>query len=272
MTERPSGAGRAARASSKASAKLTKAARDAHVASETNAASAMAAASDTKVASETNASSDTDGTGSRRRSPSRRPTVRDTDETAFGAILGELVARLPGAFACALVDLQGETVDYAGQGDAFDIKVAAAHLRILLCDLERYGAIGEPRWMVLRGARRSFITRRLPHGYALIVLLRRRAGFTVSARAFAACERALAVEAGWKIGDVPSWFAVSVDVDRRGRPLRVGTPSRPVEVFGAVMGLPARERGFRVRIANGSELMLIREGKRSWYADTDLGA
>jgi hypothetical protein len=199
------------------------------------------------------------------------------EATSFARILHDLIARLPGAYACALVDLGGETVDYAGVVNPFDVKVAAAHMRIILNDLDEYGAIGKPRWVVLRGARRSFVARQLPDGYALVVMLRRRAGFTASARAYAACERALAAEAGWSPPDgTSSWFAVEVEVDRRGRPTHVdaGPSARavPVEVFGAVMGLPRGERGFRARTATGGELTLVREAGNTWYADEDLEA
>ena len=198
------------------------------------------------------------------------------DATAFAKILGELITRLPGAYSCALVDLGGETVDYAGLADPFDVKVAAAHMRIILNDLEEYAALGQPQWVVLRGARRSFVARRLPEGYALVVLLRRRAGFTASARAFAACEQALSREAGWgRVGDGPTWFPVEVAVDRRGRPVRVASANAPpvnVEVFGSVMGLPVGERGFRVRTGKGSELTVVREPGCIWYADEDLDA
>jgi hypothetical protein len=195
------------------------------------------------------------------------------DATPFAKVLGELIARLPGAYACALVDLGGETVDYAGVVDPFDVKVAAAHMRIVLNDLEEYGALGKPRSVVLRGARRSFVARRLPEGYALVVMLRRRAGFTASARAYAACERGLSLEAGWShVEEGPAWFPLEVDVDRRGRPTRLGSRRVPVEVFGAVMGLPRSERGFRVRTATGSELTVVREPGNTWYADEDLDA
>jgi hypothetical protein len=197
--------------------------------------------------------------------------------TAFARILHALIARLPGAYACALVDLGGETVDYAGVVNPFDVKVAAAHMRIILNDLDEYGAIGKPRWVVLRGQRRSFVARQLPDGYALVVMLRRRAGFTASARAYAACERALAVEAGWSPPkDGAAWFAVEVEVDRRGRPIKVdaGPKARDVkvEVFGSVMGLLRNERGFRARTATGGELTLVREAGNTWYADEDLEA
>lgn len=212
--------------------------------------------------------------------PSRRPPARDMDATPFAHILVDLIVRLPGAYACALVDLGGETVDYAGVVNPFDVKVAAAHMRIILNDLEEYAAIGHPRWVVLRGEKRSFVARRLPEGYALVVMLRRRAGFTASARAYAVCERELAAEAGWGHLDTargPPWFPIVVAADRRGRPTMIGTPKPgaprvAVEVFGSVMGLPRNERGFRVRTATGTELTVVREAGASWYADEDLDA
>lgn len=207
--------------------------------------------------------------------PSRRPPARDTDATPFAPILIDLIVRLPGAYACALVDLGGETVDYAGVVSPFDVKVAAAHMRIVLNDLDEYGALGRPRWVVLRGEKRSFVARSLPEGYALVVMLRRRAGFTASARAYATCERELAAEAGWgHLHQGPAWFPIAVEVDRRGRPtkIRSGATCVTVEVFGSVVGLPRNERGFRVRTATGGELTVVREAGNTWYADEDLVA
>jgi hypothetical protein len=193
------------------------------------------------------------------------------DATAFAKILGDLIARLPGAYACALVDLGGETVDYAGNVDPFDVKVAAAHMRIVLNDLEEYGVLGRPRSVIVRCAKRSFVARRLAEGYALVVMLRRRAGFTASARAFAACEHALCAEAGWSLVEAGApWFPIDVEIDRRGRPTHLGPQRVTVEVFGAVMGLARNERGFRVRTATGSELTVVREAGNTWYADDDL--
>lgn len=193
--------------------------------------------------------------------------ARDMDVTPFAAILAQLVGRLAGAFAAALVDGEGETVDYTGNVDPFDVKVAAAHARIVLSDVERYAVLGRPRWIIVRGARRSFVTHALPEGYALVVLLRRRAGFTASQRAFSACARDLAREAGWSYeAPRPAWYPVEVEIDARGRPVRVDA-TFDVEVIGSVVGLPSRERGFRVRTSAGSEVTLVREARNCWYAD-----
>jgi hypothetical protein len=195
---------------------------------------------------------------------------RDVDTTGFTAILQSLVERIPGAYAAALVDALGETVDYAGHGDPFDVRVAAAHLRILLDSIARLGTVGSPRWLVLRGAKKSFAASAFPDGYALCVILRPRAAFTLSLRAWSVCARALAVEAGWPPmpNEERAWFPIVVTTDHRGRPVRIGDVR--VEVLGTVMGLSVRERGFRVRTLEGSELMVVREGSNLWYADEPL--
>lgn len=199
--------------------------------------------------------------------------ARDTDATSFTEILEALVARVSGAYAAAIVDSLGETVDYAGRGDPFAVRVAAAHLQIVLSTVQRFGALGEPTWLVIRGPKKSVAASVLPDGYVLVLLLRARAAFTISSRALRVCIRALAREAGWddlaqsSKEEQRSWFEVLVETDRRGRPTHLGEKRVPVEVLGAVMGLSVRERGFRVRTAEGSELTLVREPRQRWYAD-----
>jgi hypothetical protein len=188
------------------------------------------------------------------------------DATPFTVILSELLGRVPGAYAAALIDVLGETVDYTGLSDPYDMKIAAAYLRICLQQLQDYGALGQPRWITIRGAKKTAIARQLDDGYALVVLLRKRAGFTASRRAFAACARDLAREAGWPVvEEKPAWYPVEVESDRRGRPRRVG--ELPVEVLGAIVGLPPYEHGFRVRTSDGAELNLVREPRSCWYSD-----
>lgn len=199
---------------------------------------------------------------------------RDTESTAFTQILEQLIDRVAGAFAAALVDSQGETVDYAGRGDPFELRIAAAHMQIILRELGVV-KLGEPRWCVIRAGNRSFAASALPDGYVLVMVLRPRAAFTISTRALKCCTRALAEEAGWTLREMQasdgvkqrSWFFTKVETDRRGRPTHVGEARTSVEVLGAVMGLSVRERGFRVRTAEGSELTLVREPGQRWYAD-----
>ena len=207
---------------------------------------------------------------SARERPSRRPTPRDMDATPFTPILERLITRLPGAYGAVLVDSEGETVDYAGGVVPYEIRVAAAYLQISMRQLEDVQGLGHPRFMIVRGTKRTVIARALPEAYVLGLLLRRRAGFTPS-RAFSECERTLAREAGWTAPSGRAWFAVDVTVDRRGRPVRV-EPGVPVEVLGTVMGLSPREQGFRVRTSSGLELTLVREARSFWYADEELEA
>jgi hypothetical protein len=193
------------------------------------------------------------------------------EATPFTPILDRVIAHVPGAYGAVLVDSEGETVDYAGLVVPYEIRVAAAYLQISMRQLEDVPALGQPKFMVVRGATRTVIARALPEAYVLGLLLRRRAGFSPSQRAFSEAERALAREAGWAAPSGRAWYAVEVAVDRRGRPVRV-EPDVTVEVLGTVMGLTAREQGFRVRTATGLELTLVREARSTWYADEALEA
>jgi hypothetical protein len=196
--------------------------------------------------------------------------IRDQEKSSFTAILESLMARLPGAFASALVDPEGETVDYAGEIDPFEIRISAAHWRIVLDHVPR--PLGSVRSLVVRSARRSYIVYGLPEGYALVVLLGKRAGFTASSRAFFETQRELAREAGWSLSrEAQHWYPVRVECDRNRRPVmlrRAPVESSPVEILGTVAsGLGARESGYRVRVDSGAELTLVREPGGRWYAE-----
>ena len=191
------------------------------------------------------------------------------DESPFARILAALVERVPGAYAAALVDREGETVDYSGHVDPFDVRVAAAHLRILLVQCEELTFWGTPTMLTVKGTKKSTVMRALPEGYALVVMMRRRAGFARTDRAFSVCERALAREANWPISDLArAWVAAEVRCDERGRPISVIDDNRahPVEVLGTIAAA-SRERGFRVRTEDGNEITLVREPGWFWYAD-----
>ena len=68
----------------------------------------------------------------------RHAPPRDQRESAFTAILTDLVERVPGARCAALVDRDGETVDYGGRGSPYEMRVAAAHLRIVFDEALSY--------------------------------------------------------------------------------------------------------------------------------------
>jgi len=210
--------------------------------------------------------------------------ARDQEESAFTLILADFVKRVPGAFAACVVDGEGECVDYAFATPTrharpldvtpFDVKVAAAHWAIVRAEIAQRSAIGRLESIVCRGDRRSFIVHSLPDDYALIVLLKRRAGFVAVTRALDACERALAHEAAWSLKKGRGiWIAVDVETDARSRPtwLTMGALSCSVEVLGALTKLGRGARGFRVRLPSGGELNLVREVGNRWYADEKLG-
>jgi hypothetical protein len=202
-----------------------------------------------------------------------QPAPRDQHESAFAAILADLVLRVPGARSAALVDRDGETVDYAGRGNPYEMRVAAAHLRIVLDETLGQPSLAAVRSLVVRAARASFAIHALPDGYALVVLLTRGAGFRGLGRAVSACTRSMADEAGWTPAR-SAWYAMDVVVDPRGapdkaRPVRSGAkpePEVPVEILGRYR-FAEHERAWRVRVPTGVELTLVREPGGFWYAD-----
>jgi hypothetical protein len=224
-----------------------------------------------------------------RASPKRRRAraSRDQGESAFASILASLVASVPGARGAVLVDLHGETVDYAGEAPPFDLRVAAAHFRIVLNEAAAQPSLVGLDWLVVRAARKSYLIHALPDGYALVLLFARAAGFVGWHRAVVACRRALDAEAGWKWSGSPAtpWFRFEVVSDGRRRPrsVRVAGRLRPVEILGVLAEDPGSEqamrqhltrgeRGWRVRFETGMEVTLIREPGGFWYSDEPLDA
>jgi hypothetical protein len=200
-----------------------------------------------------------------------RPLHRDREETPFAAILASLVRRVPGARAAVLVDFEGETVDYAGQGQPYVLRVAAAHLRIVLQEAHRQSAPEAGAWLAVAMSGVSFRVQALPEGYAVLLVLSSSAGLPAACdRAFAVCARELAREAGWTESRRASWYPLAVETDERGRPVAAnwGSKSVPLEVIGRfAAGLRGADQGWRVRSSLGIEATLIREPGSRWYSD-----
>lgn len=213
--------------------------------------------------------------------------ARDQHASPFASILAALVARIPGARAAALVDSLGETVDYAGGVPPFDLRLSAAHWRIVLDAVDGQRSFRDLRWFAVRASRRSYLVYALPDGYALVIALSRAAGFVGWQRAVSMCVRALSKEAGlsWTLGGPSTaWFPIDVLSDTRRRPCSVRIDGRlhSVEILGTLArsaqpelragaGDSAhRERGWRVRLDNGIEATLIREPGGAWYADEPM--
>jgi len=200
--------------------------------------------------------------GRQKRRPKKRVAgaQRDQHESAFGAILSKLVTRIPGARGAALVDSEGETVDYAGRANPFDVKVAAAHWRIVLDEARETRGLRDVRSIAVRATRTSYLVQVLPEGYALVVVMVRSAGFS-----------------GWQRDATempPKWFPVTVLRDERRRPAAVRADGRlhPLEILGTLQaGLSSRERAWRIRFESGLEATLVREPGGACYLDEKLG-
>jgi hypothetical protein len=196
--------------------------------------------------------------------------ARDQRESAFTGILADLVQRVPGARDAALVDGDGETVDYAGAGAPYDTRVAAAHWRLVLDSVRAQALFADVRSLVVRAHRASFIVHALPEGYALLVRLGRGAGFRGWQRALPACARRIAREAGWLDVSGASWFDVNVSCDVAGRPFALACDGEreDLEVIGkhrTERAVP--EQAWRVRLSSGAEATLVCESRRFWYMD-----
>jgi len=182
------------------------------------------------------------------------------------------------ALGAALVDRGGETVDYAGYLDPFNMKVAAAEWRLVL-ELVRdvpHPSYRETQGILVRGKNKSFAVVGVSDGYAIVLALPRRA-FGLSGRAVAEAVRAVELEA--QLGtpnEVPlseRWLRVEVRTDpndrRRPEAVWVEGSWRPLVILGRHGGLSAtrREVAFRARLPSGQEFTLVRERTGQWFAD-----
>lgn len=223
------------------------------------------------------------------RPPRGVAAVRDANESAFSAILQQLLRGLPGAYAAAFVDDEGECVEYVGEVDAFHVKVAGAHFRVTLELLNGTRSLGRPIWFLVRGSNESALVYRLADFYALVVLFTRGAGFARTPRAMAAALRQISDEGAFKY-DGERWYPARFTLDAAGKPVTwhqrtsgAGTGIRArstddevretaVEIVGSVVGLGRGERGYRLRLPGGAEVTAIREVSRVWYTDDLFGS
>jgi len=201
---------------------------------------------------------------------------RDQDASPFSAILWRLCEGCS-AHAAALVDKEGETVDYAGRISPYEIRVAAAELRLVLAftrsaEVPGFAGVNEIR---VRTGRRSYAVVGLGDGYAIVLELVRHS-FAVSPRAVLQATRELESEAG--IASVLSpggtrWSRVEVRASsadtRRPDAVWLNGAWQPVTVLGRYRtgDLARRERGYLARLASGAEFSLVREPLGIWFAD-----
>jgi hypothetical protein len=185
------------------------------------------------------------------------------------------------AIGAALVDAEGETVDYAGAVDPFDIKVTAAEWVVLLFLLRQSKV---PGWsttetVIVRATRKSYFVHAIGEGYAVVLRLMPHA-FGVSSRGLNEAVRELCLEAGLPLPaelqrESDAWHRVDVRCEpkrsRRPSAIWLGGAWTPVEVLGRwTSGLGRREVGYRTRLASGAEMTLVRERLGRWYAEGPL--
>jgi len=201
--------------------------------------------------------------------------VRDQAVSEFSGTLMRL-CDATAAFGAALVDAEGETVDYAGSLSPFEIRVAAAEWRLVLQSANEGSTHGAVTSLVFRGRDKSFAVYAVADGYALVVQLAKYS-LLPSIRAVAEAIRSLAAEAGLSLEDsaefrLERWRRVDVkfDSDRR-RPTDLWHAGRwlPLEIFGRYHDTQhgGHCRGYRARLTDGSELTLVREPLNRWYVD-----
>lgn len=209
----------------------------------------------------------------------RRGAARDQSDSPFSAILGRLCDD-SGALAAALVDAEGETVDYAGLLSPYEIKVAAAEWRIVLEVVRsaRIPGFQHVARVTVRAARRTFHIESLPDGYAIALCLPQHQ-FVISRRALAQATRELGHEAGlvqpMRRGQA-TWARVKVRIpaERRGASARpdaiwLSNDWSPVTILGRAQArdLSHSEIGFLARLGSGAEVFLVREPLGVWFID-----
>src|SRR4051812_38496434 len=178
---------------------------------------------------------------------------RDQEASPFSAILWRLCEGCS-AHAAALVDQEGETVDYAGRISPYEIRVAAAELRLVLAftrtaDVPGFSLVNEIR---IRTGQRSYAVIGLGDGYAIVLELIRHS-LSLSPRALLQATRELESEAGIETvlqPGVTRWVRVQV----RPTPLDMRRPEaiwldgawQAVTVLGRYRSadLARRERGY----------------------------
>jgi len=210
----------------------------------------------------------------------RQIVTRDQRASAFSGVLLRL-CDAAGAVGAALVDAEGETVDYAGAMDPFDIKIVAAEWVIVLALLRESKVRGFPETeeVVVRGRRKSFFVQVLADGYALVIQLPTHA-FSISRLAVHEAVRDLSREAGLSmpralLADREHWRRVDVRCEpfdaRRPKAIWTSGGWSPLEVLGRWRaGLGRGGVGYRARLPTGAEVNLVRERLGRWYSDTEM--
>lgn len=216
----------------------------------------------------------------------RARAVRDQAESPFNLILEDFLGAIRFARGAAIVDFDGETVDYAGVVDPFELRVAAATFQLVRNDTDACQQLGPARQIAVSMARSGYLVRVLDPSYSLIVVLRKLGTFQVSERMMVEIESRILAEAGLS-SQTPPFVRAEVQTVGRGsrtRPHRVrptraaGAADGPaeewvtIEVLGTLVDVAPGERAFRVRLPTGAEVTLLRDAFHMWFSDEPIGA
>ena len=197
----------------------------------------------------------------------------------FAAILGVLTDTCPFVRAACVFDSEGETVDYIGEGDPDELRITAATWQLALVGLQGVDGL---RRIHVRTPREGVVLVALPDGYGLLVTTRPMAATALSARLLSAVVGEVLDEAGLRFHDdtlsdvrPKAWSRLEVACGDDGRPVRarsIGTTRapgawHPLEVLGTIVGMPRRERGYRVRLDGSVEKTIVCERARTWFVD-----
>jgi hypothetical protein len=204
--------------------------------------------------------------------------TRDQGVSGFSGPLMRLCDDVS-AIAAALVDRDGETVDYAGSLSPFEARIMAAEWKLIMdasCREERPRCEVQILELALRASKRSFRAIALSAGYALVIQLPRHC-VVVSDRALTEAVRTISEEAGLAIpprysGPGREWIRVDIQTrGNEGQPLALWAAGRwrQLEIIGRFReaGLRRASVGYRVRLDNSVELTIVREPLNRWYSD-----
>jgi hypothetical protein len=128
---------------------------------------------------------------------------QDQIHSAFASILARLVESTPGALGAVFADDEGEAVDLFGEIDSFDLKLAAAHMGILVSRLSSMAQIrrtGRFSELLIVSQHRQMISRAMGLGYQITVVLEPVASFHKLSRALDVAQAEIQIEAGGVLG------------------------------------------------------------------------
>jgi hypothetical protein len=94
------------------------------------------------------------------------------EKSDFFPILESLVGEVKGAEAAIFSDAEGESIEFFGNMDSYDIKIIGAYAAILM-SLLRTGHNASPHSLIISCSRRTLVLRSM-ETYILTLVLRRR--------------------------------------------------------------------------------------------------